>query len=433
MNWLLVGSLGLTLVALINVSFSFLALRDKYLLVRLALIALVLLFFGALLGLSRRTKRHFLASLALVGLFFLAAMSVVYSWGIINPVGILLFSLAIVMSGILMGARYSLYTALLTSLVLSLLEYAKAHHRLLPNTAWEKRPSSFTDVVSFTAIFAIIALVSWLFNRQMEKALRRAKRSERALRRQRDLLEVKVEERTRELQAAQLQQVQEFYRFAELGHLSTALFHDLANHLMSVSVDIEGLQKHKRSVIMARIQDNIHYIEEVVRRVRQQMKGQDEIERFNVINEIQEVIKMLNYQSNRSQVSIILQPAQGRLPITYRGNLIRFRQIIINLLSNAIEAYPTVRGAAKSQRLVTVAVARQQSALVVSVNDRGQGIGAVTRHKIFEPFYSTKAKGMGVGLFVVKKVVEENFRGQLSLTSGKNGTTFVVKLPLKTS
>lgn len=426
LNWLLVGSLALTAVAFTSELFSYFAAGHGYVLTRLLIIAGVLLFFGVLLALSRQRQWQHLPPFTLVAIFFLAALGVVAQWGILAPTGVLIFSLVIVMAGILLGARYSLYLALLTVLGLSGIEYAKPHLR--PNLSWQKQPSSFGDVAGFTAIYGTLALVSWLFNRQMEIALRRAQRSEKALKRQRDLLEIKVEERTRELRAAQLEQVQQFYRFAELGHLSTALFHDLANHLASVSVDIEGLRKNRRSDILSRIQDNISYIDGVVRRVRQQIQGQNQAERFDVIDEVKEIIKILGYHSARTKVLVELRAPDT--PIAFTGDLTRFRQVVINLLTNAIEAYRDLKVPSR-KRIVEVSLERSGGQLQITVSDHGKGIRPQDQAKVFEPFYSTKNKGMGIGLFIVKRVTEKDFGGTINLTSGRTGTTFIVTLPLK--
>jgi signal transduction histidine kinase len=432
LNWLLVGSLVLAFLAFVNAAFTFTVLRETYLWPRLIIIFGLFLLFGTLLAASRRRQQQTVPSIVLLSIFFLSAGWLVYHWGILVPDGVLLFSLVIVIAGMVLNARWSLYAALLATLTLGALEYAKAHHYIRPDLSWESRTSNFSDVASFAAIYAIVALTSWLFNGRMETALTRAKRSEIALKRQRDLLEVKVEQRTRELQAAQLEQIQEVYRFAELGHLSTALFHDLANHLMSVSIDIEGLKKHGHSALPSRIQENIRHIDEVVKRVRRQLAGQDETERFNVVDEIQEVMNILAYQSNSARVTISLEPGPAGRAVRYQGDLTRFRQIIINLLSNAIEAYDKTERRPSTRQPVEVAVAKQSDKLVITVTDHGRAIKPSAQAKIFQPFYTTKEKGMGIGLFIVKKVTEQDFGGTITLTSSKRaGTTFVVTLPLK--
>ncbi len=431
LNWLLVGALGLVLADFINMLACRVFLNEAYPPIRFIAAVGLFGFFAFLLALSRWWQQRVVPAVALVAVFGATAAVLVYQWDIINPVGLLLFGLAIVMAGILLGARFSLYAALLTALILSILTYDKAHHYFSPDLDWTQKPSRFTDVVSFSAIFAILALVSWLFNRQIEMALRQAQRSETALKRQKASLAIKVEQRTRELQSAQLGQIQQFYRFAELGHLSAALFHDLANHLMSVSLDIEGLQKSHPSDVLVRAKQNVSYIDEIVKRVRRQMRGQNEVERFNVVSEIKEVIKMLAYHSGQAQVTIDLQTPAAKRPVMYRGDLIRFRQIIINLLSNGIEAYQIIgRRPGKKQRVVTVVVASVPGNLTITVADQGKGMDPAVKARIFEPFYSTKRKSMGIGLFIVRKVVEEDFGGKISLTSTRSGgTTFTVTLP----
>lgn len=429
LNWLLVGSLGLAAVAFINELFSFLILNDAYLLARLAVIGGFILFFGSLLVLSRRQKRQVLSSIALLAVLFAAGLWVVYEWGILAPTGILLFSLVIVMAGILLSARFSLYVALLTTAVLAALEYAKAHHHIKPNLDWQLRPSSFTDVAGFTAIYAIIALVTWLFNRQMEMALGRAWRSEKALQRQKAGLEIKVEQRAKQLEANQLEKMQEIYRFAELGRLSTALFHDLANHLSSVSLDIEGLGAKNQSDIRRRISQNIGHIDGIVQRVRRQIGGKSSIEVFTITEQIDEVLKILEPAAEQAEVTVHVETDASIKPnLRYKGDIIRFRQVILNLVCNAIEAYPEPSEKTEN-RLVVIALERQHTIVSIRVTDHGRHISPSEQAKIFRPFYTTKEKGAGIGLFLVQQIVEQDFNGVIGVTSSKRATTFTVKLP----
>src|SRR5581483_6924143 len=207
LNWLLVGSLSLAAAAFLNALVNIAANRVYYLADRLIVIAVLIIVLSGLLVLSRLTHRHRSSSIILICLLFTAALAMVFEWGIINPVGILLFSLVIVMSSILLGARYGLLVVGVTVASLSILEVAKARDHLHPNLGWERQSSSPADVISFGSIFAVLALVTWLFNQQVEQALQRAERSERALRKERDRLEVTVARRTKALQAAQLEQI----------------------------------------------------------------------------------------------------------------------------------------------------------------------------------------------------------------------------------
>jgi signal transduction histidine kinase len=283
-------------------------------------------------------------------------------------------------------------------------------------------------VVGFSAILFVIALVSWLFNRQMELSLRRARRSEKALKRQKELLEIKVEKRAQQLEAAQLDKMQELYRFAELGRLSTALFHDLANHISTVSLDIEGLSGRDQSDIMRRISQNVGHIDAIVRQVRKQIRGKSTVEVFSVTDQIDEVMKILAPTARQARVELKLERGNSVRPgLSCKGDVIRFRQIILNLLCNGIEAYPPN---GKGPRLVTLRLERENTTLLIEVTDKGAGIAKEDQPNIFRPFYTTKSQGAGIGLFIVKQVVEQDFNGVITLSGNKReGTTVSVSLP----
>jgi len=353
----------------------------------------------------------------------------VYHWGLLVPTAILLFSVVIVMAGILLGARYSLYMAAVIFISLAGLQFVQEMHHLKPDLTWMKSGSTMGDVVGFSGLFLVIALVSWLFNRQMEFSLRRARKAELALQKHNDELEVKVLERTRQLQNEQLERMQQMYRFAELGHVSTALFHDLANHVSTVSIDIESLQRGDKSEILNRIDGNIHYIDTIVRRVRSQLQGKFQIETFDLLDEIREVAKVSVYGQPVARVAVELDfPDKNRL--AYRGDVLRFRQLIINLLSNAVQAYSD--SAPRKPKRIVVRVREEAKHIVIEVTDFGKGIPPNQQAKIFDPFYTSKKQGIGIGLFIVKQVTEKDFGGSVELSSSpKGGTTFTVHLPLK--
>ena len=99
-------------------------------------------------------------------------------------------------------------------------------------------------------------------------------------------------------------------------------------------------------------------------------------------------------------------------------------RVITNLIKNAIQAVPEV----ESPRIL-VTVASEGNTVKISVADNGVGISDELKHKIFEPKFTTKSSGMGLGLGMVKNIVE-NYNGTIDFTSqiGK-GTVFTIKFP----
>jgi signal transduction histidine kinase len=424
LNYVVLGLITLSGLQFVNVSIEFFVFQRRYLIYRLLTVVAVFAAFSWLFYYGKQHQKQRLVAVFVVGLFLIASSVTALEWGTLTPFGTILFGLVIVMAGILLGARYSLLLATLSTLILAILEYLKSHNIVEPNLAWMRDKSTMNDVFGFGIIYGLIALLSWLFNRQMEQSLRRAQASEAALSKQNDSLELIVKRRTRELEAAQLEKVQQVYRFAEMGRVSSALFHDLANHLTNVSLGIEGLNDSQQSSLMQRVQTDIHYSDDIVQRVRLQLRGQGSIDRIDVSKEVARVAKILNYKLVQSNVALKLESPDR--PLYWRGDIVPFRQIIHNLLNNAIEAYDKSR---RKKKLVIISISSLQGTVTITVRDWGIGITPDVKSKVFEPFYSSKKDGTGIGLYIVKQIVERDLGGVISLTSSpKQGTCFTVEL-----
>jgi signal transduction histidine kinase len=110
----------------------------------------------------------------------------------------------------------------------------------------------------------------------------------------------------------------------------------------------------------------------------------------------------------------------------------RLRQVVINLLDNACQAMTPEDGdaAGDGERLLTVATRVAASRVELSVSDTGPGIPPEDVDKVFEPLYSTKAFGVGLGLPLVRQIIEQH-GGGIELESGAgSGARFVIRLPL---
>ena len=103
-----------------------------------------------------------------------------------------------------------------------------------------------------------------------------------------------------------------------------------------------------------------------------------------------------------------------------RTQLIR---VVTNLVKNAIQAVPEV-----SNPRILVTVATENDKVKICVADNGIGIADEVKDKIFEPKFTTKSSGMGLGLGMVKNIVE-NYNGEIDFTSKEgHGTVFTVKI-----
>jgi two-component system C4-dicarboxylate transport sensor histidine kinase DctB len=351
------------------------------------------------------------------------------AWSVTLPSAVLLYGLVVVLAGILLGTRYSLIGFAVVVIVIAGTALAGSHGLITYDLAWKEKRTGLDDVVGLSFMLGIIAAVSWLFNYQTARSLHRAQRAEAALREQKSLLEITVEERTRELQAVQLEKIQQMYRFAELGQLSTALMHELANHLTSLTLDIEGLQGQGRSRAVSRAKRSIRYIDDMVVRVREQLHGTSHTQHFNVVEEISAVVKMLRHRAQMSDVLIKWQPPTDCTGLHITGEPVRMRQLMANLISNGIDAYYEARDEMDEKRDVEVYIKSDQNFITITVSDWGRGIPESHVDNLFEPFFSTKQTGMGMGLYICRQVVVEHFLGDIKVASPAHPTNFVVTLP----
>jgi signal transduction histidine kinase len=284
-------------------------------------------------------------------------------------------------------------------------------------------------VVIFSVLYFLLMIVAWLYNREIERSMRRVKNSEQALKEERDSLEIKVIERTDELRRTQLEKVQQLNRLAELGQLSSGLFHDLLNLLNALSLRVDN----ETDPSLASAFDTTKQIESFIQAVRKQIGGANTRELFSLPQGIHHVIQLVNYKANKEHVRIIFQ-FDPHADIVYLGVPFKFQEIIINLLLNAIESFEGLSLSNQRARIITITLEEDGGLVTLRVEDNRCGMTPEVRARIFEPFFTTKgsSKGIGIGLPTIKKIIEENLSGTIAVESEpRKGTIFIITFPLK--
>ncbi len=384
----------------------------------------VVVFFVGLYALSRRGYVR-AASCCLVALYFAGASYAAYEWGANLETALLGYALVIVITSILLGTEFSFFVTAGTGLFLISLWHLQWHEYIVVP---KKQVSSQTDAVVFTIIFLAITVVAWLSNREIGRSLFRARTSERTLKEERDLLEVRVEERTQALRDSELKKIEALYQFAEFGQLSSGLFHDLLNLINATSLQNERLAREVTEDALANARRVNKRMENFVSAMRRQLARQDTHENFAIGDIVEQAIQLLAYKAKENRIEILFHGTPG---MEYAGSPFKFHQVAMNLILNAIESYADAAAVEANRRLVEVRARYDGDRVVLEVQDYGCGIAPDIQKKIFEPFFTTKSlNGMGIGLATVKKIVEQDFHGTIAIESqtGK-GALFAIALP----
>jgi signal transduction histidine kinase len=115
------------------------------------------------------------------------------------------------------------------------------------------------------------------------------------------------------------------------------------------------------------------------------------------------------------------------VPLPIRGDRIQLQQVILNLVVNAMDAMSHVPS---EGRKITVQTARNENCAEISVTDAGPGILLPRLEDVFEPFFSTKPQGMGMGLSIARTIVEAHNGRIWAENKARGGATFRIQLPL---
>jgi len=240
LNVILIGSI--VMLAILDASVLFYSTKDgtTYSGVPFAVFSVLPAFFIFLYVLSRRGFSRAASYLSIVA-YLASASYAAYRWGVGMPMVLIAYTLIIIMTTILCGTKFGFFITSLIAVFITPLWDAQIHGVI----ATQMQHLSADDAIVFSILYFLVMIVAWLYNREIERSLQRAKSSEQALKEERDLLEVKVAKRTDELRRAQLDKVQQLNRLAELGQLSSGLFHDILNLLTALSLRADRGGHHR--------------------------------------------------------------------------------------------------------------------------------------------------------------------------------------------
>ena len=238
-----------------------------------------------------------------------------------------------------------------------------------------------------------------------------------------------------ELARCQEEQLEHSTRLAELGEMAAAISHELNQPLT-------GIRNYARNAFYmidqktggeAEVKDNLRLISEQVDRASRIINQMRELTRrsessfapLDLNSVLRESVDFLMPQMRLSEIEVTLR-LEERLPLL-QADRVRLAQVFLNLLSNARQA---MEGSAV--RRLTVASQLEPGAVlpvVASVSDTGKGLSDEQALRLFQPFYTTRKGGHGLGLSISRTIVRDH-QGVIEAAGAPGrGATFTVRLP----
>jgi PAS domain S-box-containing protein len=224
-------------------------------------------------------------------------------------------------------------------------------------------------------------------------------------------------------------------RVTTLGELTVSIAHEVNQPLAGIAANAQAclkwLDRAPPNLEAARrstqwVIDDVNRASEVIRRVRA-LANKTSFEKAPLdINEvIREVLVLLQRELMSHKVSLQIELAQT-VP-TSMGDRVQLQQVIINLVMNGIEATQSI---ADRPRELVIRSLLDEKQIIVSVTDCGVGISPENAAHLFNPFFTTKSNGMGMGLSICRSIMEAH-GGRLWATEAMpRGATFQFTLPV---
>ena len=226
-------------------------------------------------------------------------------------------------------------------------------------------------------------------------------------------------------------------RLAVLGELTASLAHEVRNPLGSIRGTVDILRKKytpdsKQMEFFQILVKEVNRLNDVVENYLELAKPRRQfMAERNVADIIQSVLDLLSTKARKEMINLILVNPSKIITVFTDENLLR--QILLNVILNAMASIEKSGRVLISPTLIegeTVEGVIIQKNVSITVSDTGKGIPASEIEKVFEPFYTTKAGGTGLGMAIAKRAVQQ-LGGEIKLESKEGvGTTVIITIPL---
>jgi signal transduction histidine kinase len=317
-----------------------------------------------------------------------------------------LYGLTCLSGAILLGLRGAMVAALAGAASYSLLcaSFVLGIVGHPPDQPAEAYATSFADVrfpffVNLLAIFVVTLLASYLAERlrltggRLEVATARAEQAE---------------------------------RLAALGRLAAGLAHEIRNPLGSIAASIEllrtgGTLSEEDTKLCAIVERETARLNDLVGDMLDLSRPREPSKTVVDLASMASDVVVLAGKSGRGEdVRVRYEGPSAALVLADAGQI---RQVVWNLVRNAVQA-------SSAGEDVIVRIASDERARVLEVCDRGQGISPEARERLFDAFFTTRSQGMGVGLAVVKRVLDDHGFSIEVESAADRGTIFRVRMPI---
>jgi PAS domain S-box-containing protein len=230
-------------------------------------------------------------------------------------------------------------------------------------------------------------------------------------------------------------------RLASLGNILGDLSHQWKQPLSTISILIQDLEeayyyeefneKYLKEFLKQSL-SQIRFMTESIEDFRQFFRPDRTLVRFDVIPAVKEVIRLLDHQLSRQNITVNCD--LGNEPIMVEGFLNEFRHVLLNIISNGRDSILQKRSLNPSDTvndLINISSDFENDQYMIHIDDSGTGIDPENLPMLFHRYFTTKQdnNGTGIGLFMSREMIQEHMKGKLYASNTDKGALFTIVLP----
>ena len=266
---------------------------------------------------------------------------------------------------------------------------------------------------------------------QREEVLARVDSHVKLFSLQKDLLKI-VDEKTQEIIQKDKILIHNA-KMSEMGEMIGAIAHQLKQPLNTISattmltemlLDMGDSSGAKTNI--NKINDSVQFMASTIDEFRDLYKDDNLKKDFSIIKSIESIELILSHQFQVSGITISKDIDSS---LKLYDNETQFKQIILNLFNNAKDVL--IEKKVADGEIKVKVYTDENKKIIISVGDNGGGIPKENIDKIFNPYFTTKSSsgGTGIGLHIIKNIIEKNMDGNISVENTLNGAIFTIVLP----
>ncbi|MCX8026906.1 MAG: HAMP domain-containing histidine kinase, partial [Thermodesulfovibrionales bacterium] len=231
-------------------------------------------------------------------------------------------------------------------------------------------------------------------------------------------------------------------KLASLGEVMGAIAHQWKQPLNYIALIIQDVQESfaRQELTEEKMTNAVHltmqqlqFLSNTIDDFRSFVRMQHQDKRFDVFKAIHKIVSMFSAILKEQHINIELFGQMGKYLIN--GNENDIKHVILNLINNAKDAICSSRRNGNMPidevGIIEITLEKSDYNIIITVSDNGGGIPDDIINSVFDPYFTTKYEGTGIGLYICKNLVEQSFGGSISVVNGNRGAVFTIKIPLE--